>query len=120
MAITGQSDYSFVIDELDNSQDYSFKVSSENRDGEGCRATSASAVQNVLTVNSNPEGNGQQITLTLIHYIKHKVGSLYITVFPSDEGSAILSYNIYRDGVQIANMDTNTYKDHGIKCQWGL
>ena len=50
-----------MIDELVNGQDYSFKVSSENRDGEGSRATSASAVpsglpdaqENVVTVNSN-------------------------------------------------------------------
>jgi hypothetical protein len=34
-----------------------------------------------------------------------------INVFPSDESSAILSYNVYRDGVQIANIDTSTYVD---------
>jgi titin len=98
------SNYSFVILNLINGQNYKFNVRAINRDGAGAMSLSPQgkpsglpdAPHIVQTYPKHTDGAGQQI---VIQWAELNVASGGTNTHPSDEGSAVQHYKIYRDNV---------------------
>lgn len=103
--------YSLVVPNLINGQSYAFRVSAENRDGEGAYASSSSASPSGLPdvpsgFSAVDAGTGGLVILSVDALNAASGGA---NVHPSDEGSAFNYFQIYRDGEAWEGMPDLTF-----------
>ena len=119
-AYPNQTDYSYIDNSVSNGNSYQYEVSALNRDGESAK----SVASNSCIVSGLPDAPAN---------VRIQVNSNFLVVFwnllavapsadPNDEGSQILSYNIYRDGALIDSVDAshNNYSDGSIAGNNGV
>ena len=119
VSASNATSYSLPISNLINGQSYVFHIAAVNRDGEGSYASSASthpsglpdAPSGLSISNSNAQGAGgeAQITVNALN-----IASGGANVHPSDEGSAFVSFQIYRDGAAMESFNGTSFAYGGL------